>query len=236
MARARARSVLGKMVRSGRAHGRGGGAGRERSHPLCRQPAPARAVGRRVCGRCRAGAPAVAGQLRRPRADRRDDHRRPPAASRPDDRARPDGRRGPQRRRQPGRAWPCSTCRAACACWWAAARTSTASSIAPLKAKRQPGSAFKPFVYLAALEGGMRPDSIVQDLPILGTGWSPRNEGGQYRGTVSLRDALALSMNAAAARLNMKVGPRRTAARRAPPRHPVRAARGRARSRWAHRR
>ena len=81
-----------------------------------------------------------------------------------------------------------------------------------IRAKRQPGSAFKPFVYLAALEGGMRPDSTVQDLPLLGTGWSPRNEGGQYRGTVSLRDALALSMNAAAARLSMKVGPRKTAA------------------------
>jgi penicillin-binding protein 1A len=81
-----------------------------------------------------------------------------------------------------------------------------------IRAKRQPGSAFKPFVYMAALEGGMRPDSTVQDLPLLGTGWSPRNEGGQYRGTVSLRDALALSMNAAAARLSMKVGPRKTAA------------------------
>ena len=81
-----------------------------------------------------------------------------------------------------------------------------------IRAKRQPGSAFKPFVYLAALEGGLRPDSTVQDLPLLGTGWSPRNEGGQYRGTVSLRDALALSMNAAAARLSMKVGPRKTAA------------------------
>jgi len=81
-----------------------------------------------------------------------------------------------------------------------------------LKAKRQPGSAFKTFVYLAALESGMRPDSIVQDLPILGAGWSPRNEGGNYRGNVTLRDALALSMNAAAARLNMTVGPRRTAA------------------------
>ena len=53
-----------------------------------------------------------------------------------------------------------------------------------LKAKRQPGSAFKLFVYLAALESGLTPDSKVLDLPILGSGWSPRNEGGGYRGAV----------------------------------------------------
>ncbi len=81
-----------------------------------------------------------------------------------------------------------------------------------LKARRQPGSTFKMFVYLAALESGLTPDSTVLDLPILGSGWSPRNEGAGYRGSVSLRDALALSMNAAAARLNMTVGPRKTAA------------------------
>jgi penicillin-binding protein 1A len=80
-----------------------------------------------------------------------------------------------------------------------------------LKAKRQPGSAFKVFVYLAALESGMTPDSTVLDLPILGSGWSPRNEGAGYRGAVTLREALAHSMNAAAARLNMSVGPNRTA-------------------------
>jgi penicillin-binding protein 1A len=68
------------------------------------------------------------------------------------------------------------------------------------------------FVYLAALESGLSPDSTVLDLPILGSGWSPRNEGAGYRGSVTLRDALALSMNAAAARLNMSVGPRKTAA------------------------
>ncbi len=81
-----------------------------------------------------------------------------------------------------------------------------------LKAKRQPGSAFKTFVYLAALESGLTPDSIVQDLPILGAGWSPRNEGGRYRGSVTLREAFAQSMNAAAARLHMSIGPRKTAA------------------------
>jgi penicillin-binding protein 1A len=81
-----------------------------------------------------------------------------------------------------------------------------------IKARRQPGSAFKMFVYLAALESGMTPDSTVLDLPILGSGWSPRNDGAGYRGSVTLRDALALSMNAAAARLNITVGPRKTAA------------------------
>src|SRR5436190_2106649 len=81
-----------------------------------------------------------------------------------------------------------------------------------LKARRQPGSVFKMFVYLAALESGLTPDSTVLDLPILGSGWSPRNEGAGYRGAVTLRDALAQSMNAAAARINMTVGPRKTAA------------------------
>jgi penicillin-binding protein 1A len=81
-----------------------------------------------------------------------------------------------------------------------------------LKARRQPGSTFKMFVYLAALESGLTPDSTVLDLPILGSGWSPRNEGAGYRGAVTLRDGLAQSMNAAAARLNITVGPRKTAA------------------------
>ncbi|HJU32363.1 MAG TPA: PBP1A family penicillin-binding protein [Hyphomicrobiaceae bacterium] len=81
-----------------------------------------------------------------------------------------------------------------------------------LKAKRQPGSTFKMFVYLAALESGMTPASKVLDLPLLGSGWSPRNEGAGYHGAVSLREALSQSMNAAAARLNLSVGPRATAA------------------------
>jgi penicillin-binding protein 1A len=81
-----------------------------------------------------------------------------------------------------------------------------------LKAKRQPGSAFKMFVYLAALESGLTPDSIVQDLPLLGTGWSPRNEGAGYRGAVAMREAVAHSMNAAAVRLHMALGPSRTLA------------------------
>ena len=81
-----------------------------------------------------------------------------------------------------------------------------------LKARRQPGSAFKPFVYLAALESGLGPDSIVQDLPLLGSGWSPRNEGAGYKGAVTLREALAHSMNAAAVRLYLTLGAAKTVA------------------------
>ena len=52
-----------------------------------------------------------------------------------------------------------------------------------LKARRQPGSAFKPFIYLTALESGLTPDSIVKDAPILAKGWSPRNFDGRYSGS-----------------------------------------------------
>ena len=79
-----------------------------------------------------------------------------------------------------------------------------------LRARRQPGSAFKPFVYLVALEAGLTPDSVVQDLPILGKGWSPSNDDGRYRGAVTLREALARSINTVAVRLNMSNGPRKT--------------------------
>jgi penicillin-binding protein 1A len=76
-----------------------------------------------------------------------------------------------------------------------------------LKALRQPGSAFKPFVYLAALESGYRPESIAYDGPTTIAGWSPRNYTGLYQGEISLRDALAQSVNTVAARLAAEVGP-----------------------------
>jgi penicillin-binding protein 1A len=76
-----------------------------------------------------------------------------------------------------------------------------------LKALRQPGSAFKPFVYLAALESGYTPDSVAYDGPTTVAGWSPRNYTGLYQGEISLRDALAQSINTVAARLAAEVGP-----------------------------
>lgn len=80
-----------------------------------------------------------------------------------------------------------------------------------VKGRRQPGSAFKPFVYLAALEAGYTPDSIVEDLPLSIAGWAPRNDNGQYQGPMALRTALAKSVNTVAARLTLKVGPARVA-------------------------
>ena len=75
-----------------------------------------------------------------------------------------------------------------------------------LKALRQPGSAFKPFVYLAALESGYRPDSMAYDGPTTIAGWSPRNYTGTYQGEVTLREGMAHSLNTVAARLTSDVG------------------------------
>ena len=74
------------------------------------------------------------------------------------------------------------------------------------QARRQPGSAFKLFVYLAALRSGMTPDSPIADTPLRIGDWQPKNYGDRYRGTLTLRDALALSSNVAAVRLSERVG------------------------------
>ena len=74
------------------------------------------------------------------------------------------------------------------------------------QARRQPGSAFKLFVYLAAFEAGLRPDDIVADSPIEVDGWRPRNYADRYRGDITLTEAFAQSSNAAAVRLSEQVG------------------------------
>ena len=74
------------------------------------------------------------------------------------------------------------------------------------QARRQPGSTFKLFVYLAAIRAGMTPDSMVEDRPVTIDGWSPTNNDKRYRGSITLRQAFALSSNVAAARLADQVG------------------------------
>ena len=76
------------------------------------------------------------------------------------------------------------------------------------EAKRQPGSAFKPFVYLAALEAGRTPMSVRQDLPVKIGKWTPMNYDRKFRGPVTLQTALAKSLNTIAAQLAMEVGPK----------------------------
>jgi penicillin-binding protein 1A len=74
------------------------------------------------------------------------------------------------------------------------------------QATRQPGSAFKLFVYLSALEAGFRPEDSVADEPITINGWTPRNSSRTYSGTVTVREAFARSINTVSARLGQEVG------------------------------
>ena len=71
---------------------------------------------------------------------------------------------------------------------------------------RQPGSAFKPFVFLAALEAGLGPDDRFYDGPLKIGKWSPRNYANRYYGEVTLRDSLARSLNSVAVRVSERVG------------------------------
>jgi penicillin-binding protein 1A len=73
------------------------------------------------------------------------------------------------------------------------------------EAVRQPGSAWKLFVYLAALEAGYTPEDMVKDEPVTIDGWSPRNDGG-YAGEINVRTAFAYSKNTVAAQLGNEVG------------------------------
>ena len=71
---------------------------------------------------------------------------------------------------------------------------------------RQPGSAFKPFVYMAALENGYTPSSIVIDAPITIKGWSPQNNSRRYSGTITMENAFAWSLNTVAVRIGKNIG------------------------------
>lgn len=74
-------------------------------------------------------------------------------------------------------------------------------------AERQPGSAFKPFVYLAAIESGMSPSSMLDDSPISFGNWSPMNYDNRFRGAVSLRTSLENSLNVPTVKLANQTGP-----------------------------
>ncbi|MFI5014511.1 MAG: PBP1A family penicillin-binding protein [Hyphomicrobiales bacterium] len=79
-------------------------------------------------------------------------------------------------------------------------------------AHRQPGSSFKPFTYLTAIEHGLTPDSVREDGPINIKGWRPENYTHEYFGPVTLKQAFAMSLNTVAVRLAYEFGPKSVAA------------------------
>jgi len=86
-----------------------------------------------------------------------------------------------------------------------------------VQANRQPGSAFKPLLYAAALEQGISPDAVFQDAPIAlysgaGKPWQPHNFKQEYRGFITLSEALVHSSNVVAVRLMQQVGPQEVVA------------------------
>ncbi|MEL6482795.1 MAG: PBP1A family penicillin-binding protein, partial [Pseudomonadota bacterium] len=74
------------------------------------------------------------------------------------------------------------------------------------QALRQPGSAFKPVVYAAGLDAGMRPSDVFEDAPVTVEGWSPENYTRRFKGPVSLTEALAESINTVAVRVSERAG------------------------------
>jgi len=79
------------------------------------------------------------------------------------------------------------------------------------QAERQPGSAFKPFVYVAAMEAGLRPSSRFVDRPVQIGDWAPTNYTDKYRGPVRLTEAMAQSINTVAAQVTQRVGAKKVA-------------------------
>jgi penicillin-binding protein 1A len=81
-----------------------------------------------------------------------------------------------------------------------------------ISAHRQPGSSFKPFTYLTAIEHGLTPDTVREDGPINIRGWKPENYTHEYFGQVTLKQAFAMSLNTVAVRLAYEFGPKTVAA------------------------
>ncbi len=75
-----------------------------------------------------------------------------------------------------------------------------------VQAQRQPGSAFKPFVFLAGLEGGLQPDTVMRDSPVTVDGWSPGNFSNKYLGDITLHEALSKSVNTVAVKVASRLG------------------------------
>ena len=73
-------------------------------------------------------------------------------------------------------------------------------------AERQPGSAFKPFVFVAGLENGYTPDTVIEDSPINIDGWRPQNSSGRFSGNVSLRTVATFSMNVPTVKIAQALG------------------------------
>ncbi|MGU3496388.1 transglycosylase domain-containing protein [Xanthobacteraceae bacterium A53D] len=77
-----------------------------------------------------------------------------------------------------------------------------------VSARRQPGSSFKPFIYLTALEHGLTPETVREDAPVQLKGWKPENASRQYYGPVTLQQALAMSLNTVSVRLALEATPK----------------------------
>ena len=73
-------------------------------------------------------------------------------------------------------------------------------------AERQPGSAFKPFVFIAALENNFTPDTVIEDSPITIDGWSPQNDSGRFSGSVTMRTVATFSMNVPTVKIAAALG------------------------------
>ena len=89
---------------------------------------------------------------------------------------------------------------------YAGGKDYTKSQFDRVQAVRPPGSAFKPFVYAAAIEKGINPNDLIDDSPVTLGDWSPRNYGNKYRGKIPVYKALMLSSNVCAARMIKEVG------------------------------